>query len=209
MLESVLAGLWAGYGLAVPVGAVAVLMVEVTARTSFRVGVFAALGAATADAFYAVAALAGGAALATAIEPYAGPLRWIGFLVLAGMAVRILLSARRTSAGPAATAGPRAAGPTPPRSYLMFLGLTALNPWPALYFVALILGRQAQQGAGGAEAVAYLVAVVAASASWQVFLACCGTVFGRFLTGPRGRRVTAVVSGALILGLAAGMVTGG
>ncbi|RFU88157.1 hypothetical protein DY218_03320 [Streptomyces triticagri] len=95
------------------------------------------------------------------------------------------------------------------RSYLMFLGFTALNPWPALYCVALILGRQAHSGASGAEAAAFLVAMVAASAGWQMFLACCGSVFGRFLTGPRGRRVTAVVSGALILGLAAGKVTDG
>ncbi|MGW2388183.1 hypothetical protein ACWCYK_01645 [Streptomyces lydicamycinicus] len=48
LTEAFLPGLWAGYALAVPVGAPAVLLVSVTARTSFRVGASAALGVATA-----------------------------------------------------------------------------------------------------------------------------------------------------------------
>ncbi|WP_166427253.1 hypothetical protein [Nonomuraea mesophila] len=40
-------------------------------------------------------------------------------------------------------------------------------------------------------------------------LACGGAVFGRLLTGQRGRTVTAVVSGVLIMGMGAGMVMGG
>ena len=49
MSEALVAGLLAGYGVAVPVGAIAVLIVGLTARTSLRVGAAAALGVATAD----------------------------------------------------------------------------------------------------------------------------------------------------------------
>jgi threonine/homoserine/homoserine lactone efflux protein len=42
------AGLLAGYGIAMPVGAVGAYLVALTARTSLRTGVFAALGVASA-----------------------------------------------------------------------------------------------------------------------------------------------------------------
>ncbi|NBE55008.1 LysE family transporter [Streptomyces boluensis] len=209
MYESVLAGLWAGYGLAVPVGAVAVLMVNMTARTSFRTGFAAALGASTADALYAVAAVLGGAALAVTVRPYAGALRWVAFAVLAALAVRVGRTAFRTRTGKRAEVPPLERELKPLRSYLLFFGLTALNPWPALYFVALILGRQAQERTTSAEDLAYVAAIVLASASWQILLAAGGAVFGRALTGPRGQSVTALVSSGLILALGAGTVLGG
>ncbi len=52
-----------------PVGAVAVLMVNMTAATSLRTGAAAALGAATADAGYAVAAVLGGSAAPAEFTP--------------------------------------------------------------------------------------------------------------------------------------------
>ncbi|HYN97810.1 MAG TPA: LysE family transporter, partial [Pilimelia sp.] len=88
MTAALVAGLLAGYGVAVPVGAIAVLVMGLTARTSFRVGAAAALGVATADGVYALAAVLGGAALAGLIEPVATPLRWVSAAVLAGIALR-------------------------------------------------------------------------------------------------------------------------
>ncbi|TDD22463.1 LysE family transporter [Nonomuraea diastatica] len=209
MQEAILAGLWAGYGLSVPVGAVAVLMINMTARTSFRVGASAAVGATTADALYAVLAVVGGAAAASALQPFAQPLRWTAFLVLSAMAIRILVTAFRTSGSAGAHPGGPRREMTPFRSYVLFLGLTVLNPWPALYFVALILGRQAQQAMTAAESAVYAGAIVVASASWQLLLAGGGAVFGKLLTGHRGRTVTAVVSSVLIMALGLGMVMDG
>ncbi|NBE92618.1 lysine transporter LysE [Nonomuraea sp. KC401] len=208
MLDAILAGLWAGYGLSIPVGAVAILMIDMTARTSFRVGASAAAGATTADALYAVLAVVGGAAAANALQPFAQPLRWAAFLLLSAMAVRILVTALRPRDRAGAPPG-GGRGMSPLRSYLLFLGLTVLNPWPVLYYVALILGRHAPTAMTAAESAAYTGAIVVASASWQLLLACGGAVFGRLLTGPRGRTVTAVVSGILIMAMGAGMVVGG
>ena len=57
MGEVVVSGLLTGWAIAVPVGAVAALIVTLTARTSWRVGAGAALGVASVDAGYAVVAV--------------------------------------------------------------------------------------------------------------------------------------------------------
>jgi threonine/homoserine/homoserine lactone efflux protein len=66
MTAALVAGLLAGFGIAVPVGAVATYLVSLTARTSLRTGACAALGVATADGLYALIAALGGTALAAA-----------------------------------------------------------------------------------------------------------------------------------------------
>ena len=81
MSAALLAGLLAGYGVAVPVGAIAALIVSLTARTSLRVGAGAALGVATADGLYCLAAVLGGTALARVVEPISGPLRWVAMVM--------------------------------------------------------------------------------------------------------------------------------
>uniref|UniRef100_A0AAU1LTR2 LysE family transporter n=1 Tax=Streptomyces sp. NBC_00148 TaxID=2903626 RepID=A0AAU1LTR2_9ACTN len=226
MTGVVVAGLLAGYGLAIPVGAVAVLMVNMTAATSLRTGAAAALGAATADAGYAVAAVLGGSALVVVVRPAMGPLRWAAFAILAFMAARILAgalgrgrrgprasatrgaSATASSGAPGAPGAPARRRITPLRAYLTYLSLTALNPWPALYFVTLILGQQAQRPLSTAESLAYLSAITFASASWQLLLAGGGRLLGGALTSRRGRTVTAAVSSCLILGLGLRMAMG-
>ncbi|MFE7116076.1 LysE family transporter [Streptomyces sp. NPDC057654] len=209
MTESIIAGMWAGYGLAVPVGAVAVLMINTTARTSFRVGAAAAMGATTADALYAVAAVLGGSALATAIAPLAGPLRFAAAVILIGMAIRTAAPAFKRHHSIEGSPKGAAPGANPLRSYLTFLGLTALNPWPAIYFVALFLGRQSHVGSTPPEEIAYVTAIVAASGSWQLLLAGGGALLGRFLTSRRGRFATALLSSALIAALAINIAVAG
>ena len=91
MSAAFLAGVAAGYGVALPMGPIAVLIAGLSARTSLRVGAAAGLGAATADGVFAAVAVAGGAAVAAAVAPIAGPLRWVAavvLLVLAGMTAR-------------------------------------------------------------------------------------------------------------------------
>ncbi|WP_078866354.1 LysE family transporter [Streptomyces sp. NRRL S-1448] len=206
MTEAILSGLWAGYGLAMPVGAVAVLMVDLTARTSFRIGAAAALGAATADAFYAIAAAVGGSALADTIQPFTTPLRWVASVILVLMAIRISVTAVRNRGESGNTADEQDSQITPFRSYLTYLALTALNPWPAVYFAALLLGQQANGDISPSNQAAYIVAIVFASASWQLLLAGGGTVLGRVLTSQRGRMITALVSSGVIVSLAVGVV---
>jgi arginine exporter protein ArgO len=199
------AGLLAGYGVAVPVGAIAALIVSLTARTSLRVGAAAALGVASADGLYAVAAVVGGAALARVIAPVSTPLRWTAAVVLVGLALRTAVSAirhHREGAAPRPATGLA----TPARAYLGLLGLTLLNPATIVYFGALVLGRQAGGEVGGIDAGLFVAGAFLASASWQLLLAGGGSLVGRVLTGPRGRLATALVSSAVIAVLAAALV---
>jgi arginine exporter protein ArgO len=188
-----LAGVAAGYGIAVPVGAIGVLIAGLSARSSLRVGAAAGLGAATADGIYAAIAVVGGAAVADVIAPIAVPLRWVAAAVLLGLAATTAWGAFR---GRGATAQPERPA-TPLRAYAAILALTLLNPATVIYFAALVLGR------GGAGGGAWFVAgAFLASASWQLLIAGGGSLIGRLLTGSRGRMVTALVSSVVIAILA-------
>lgn len=189
-----LAGVAAGYGIAVPVGAIGVLIAGLSARTSLRVGAAAGLGAATADGLYALVAVLGGAAIAGLVEPIAAPLRWVAAAVLVVLAVTTAVGAFRNRPD----AGAESCGLSAGRAYLGILGLTLLNPATVVYFAALVLGRG---GSGGG--VWFVVGAFLASASWQLLIAGGGSLIGRLLTGERGRMITALVSSAVIALLAA------
>jgi arginine exporter protein ArgO len=199
--EALASGLLAGWGVAIPVGAIGVLIISLSARTSLRVGAGAALGVAAADGIYATIAVAGGAAIATVIRPVATPLRIVAVLVLIAMAVRIGWTAwahHRDPARVVKTPAMRSA----PRAFGALLGLTILNPTTVIYFAALVLGMKAGTLHGAGESITWVAAVFVASASWQLVLAAGGSALGRALSSERGRLVTAIVSAVLILALA-------
>ena len=101
MSGAFLAGVVAGYGVAVPVGGIAVLIAGLSARTSWRVGAAAGLGAATADGLYALVAVVGGAALAGVVAPIATPLRWAAAGILVALAGHTVWAALRKRRAPA------------------------------------------------------------------------------------------------------------
>ncbi|MFJ5997207.1 LysE/ArgO family amino acid transporter [Streptomyces sp. NPDC092370] len=205
MTAALVAGLLAGYGIAVPVGAVGTYLVSLTARTSLRTGVCAALGVATADGLYALAATVGGTALASALRPALGPLRWVCVLVLLALAAWGAVTALREYRGHRLVTRTAPAPPSPARACLGLLGITLLNPTTVIYFAALVLGSQATGPAGPLEQGVFVLAAFAASASWQVLLAGSGALLGRVLTGHRGRLATALVASAVMTALAARM----
>jgi threonine/homoserine/homoserine lactone efflux protein len=202
---ALVAGLLAGYGIAVPVGAVGTYLVSLTARTSLRTGVCAALGVATADGLYALAATLGGTALASALRPVLGPLRWVCVLVLLALAAWGAVTAVRESRGHRLATRTAPAPPSPARAYLGLLGITLLNPTTVIYFAALVLGAQASGPAGLLEQGVFVLAAFAASASWQVLLAGSGALLGRALTGRRGRLATALAASGVMTALAVRM----
>lgn len=74
MLEAALAGLIAGYAIAIPVGAIAVLIIHAAVSHGLRTGLAAGAGAASADLVYATIAVIVGAAAATLIARIQAPL---------------------------------------------------------------------------------------------------------------------------------------
>ena len=205
MTHVLIEGLLAGYGVAVPVGGIAALLVALTARTNLAVGSSAALGVATADGVYALAAVLGGAALARVIQPISGPLRWVAMVVLLGIAARQAVAAIGHYRDPVRRKE-RAGLATPVRAYAGLLGLTLLNPMTIVYFGALVLGRGDRAALGPVASGLFVVAAFAASASWQLLLAAGGALVGRTLTSPRGRLTTTLAASVVIAVLAVALV---
>lgn len=214
MISAFLAGAAAGYGIAIPVGAIAILIVETGLRRGFRLAAAAGTGAAAADGIYATVAALFGAALAGVLAPFDVPLRILAVVLLVAIGVRGLLGLR--SSGPRATAGPQAGlpaeveaaerGGSAARTFAAFLGLTLLNPVTVTYFAALILGLTAT-GAGPAEKAAFVAGAFFASLSWQLLLAAVGAFLHRRL--PAGLRVGVIVLGNAIVLLFALVIAAG
>jgi threonine/homoserine/homoserine lactone efflux protein len=205
MLEPLLAGLLAGWGVAIPLGAIGVMIVDLGMRGGFRPAAAAAAGVATADLLYAAVAAAAGAAAAAALAPHAHALRLISAAVLAALGAYGLLAARRAAAigaaHPAAPAARPAAPPAGPRVYARFLALTSINPLTVAYFAALIAGLPAVSSSTTGAKVAFVLAAGAASLSWQLVLAGAGAALHHRLP-PSARLYTALAGNAIVLALA-------
>lgn len=198
MLDVLLSGMATGYAIAVPVGAVAALIIALSARTSWTVGAAAGLGVATVDGLYAALAVVAGSAVAATLEPVEDALRATSIAVLLVIAVLTLVHALRP-AGPASAT--RARTWTPLRAWLAFMGITAVNPATVVYFAAIVLGGTVDID-GPAQGAVFVAAAFGASASWQVFVASLGSALGHGIAGPRGRRTTGVVAALVIAALA-------
>ncbi|MCX4684037.1 LysE family transporter [Kitasatospora purpeofusca] len=202
MTDALLSGLLAGYGIAVPVGAISVLIVTLASRVSLARGLAAALGVATADGLYALLALIGGATLAPLLAPAAGALELAAAAVLVLLAAYGLRATLRTHRADRDPAGPPPPAPASPwRTYASLLGLTLLNPLTVVYFSALVLGGRTGPGSLGPGLV-FVLAAFAASASWQALLATGGALLRRVLTGPHGRLLTGLTGNLVVLALA-------
>jgi threonine/homoserine/homoserine lactone efflux protein len=199
MGEAFLLGMAAAYGIAIPVGPIAVLILRTGVGRGLRAAAAAGAGAATADLIFATSAMVFGAAASGFLAPALPVLRFIAAAALAVIAVRGLLAApqpiERESGGPGTG-----------NIYLLFLGLTMVNPPTVIYFVSVVLALP-EVSADLASRAAFVVGAFLASLSWQELLAVGGATLHGRLT-PRLQRITAVVSSLIILALAARIALG-
>lgn len=199
MRDALLAGIAAGLAVAMPLGAIGVLIVELGATAGFRSAWAAGMGTATADLAYGAAAVFAGAALSGAIEDARSAVALAGALVLGTIAVHGLWRAWQGR--------PDAHGPAPPpgrRTYLTFLGLTAINPLTIVVFAAIVAGLPEIDGNGAR--LAFVAGVFGASAGWQSTLAAGGALLGR--AAPAARRWTSLAGHLIVLGLAMRLAAG-
>ena len=195
--EPLVSGLLAGWGVAIPLGAIGVMVVETGMRGGLRPAAAAAAGVATADFLYAALAAAAGAAAAGVLAPHEHALRLGAAAVLALVAVLGLRGLRRRPDEDVAT-------PRGRHVYLRFIALTSINPLTVAYFAALIAGLPAVASAPLAGKVVFVVAAGLASLSWQLALAGAGAALHRRL--PRSARLyTGLAGNALVLALALNM----
>ncbi len=219
MAEALIAGIIAGYGVAIPVGAIAVLIVDASLRRGLRVGLAAGAGAATADGFYAGLAALAGAAIARLVSPMQAQLGWLSVGALVLIATRGLVVLRRelarsradepvgdAASGQESVTQPRYRDDPARRTYLRFLALTIINPMTVVYFAALVLGLPAI-GSGAAERAAFVAGAFLASLSWQSLLAGVGAIVHRRLPA-RSRLATSLVGNVIVLAFAANIARG-
>lgn len=203
-------GVLAGYGIAVPVGAIAVLIVDVGLRRGFGLAFMAGAGAATADLLYASLAMAAGEVLASALAPYSTGLRLASALALMALGVVGLWRAwSRQGRGAERSGDPAPAVRTNAhlRIYGQFLGLTILNPLTFTYFSALILGRRVGVALSVGGAVAFVAGAALSSLSWQTFLAGVGALANQRVS-PRFQAATSVVGSLIVIGLGVRFLVG-
>ena len=199
MAQAFLLGIAAGYAIAIPFGPIAILIVRTGVRQGLRAAAAAGAGTATADLIFATIAMLSGAAASAFLAPILPAARLVAGAALAVIALRGLLAAPQPMERETGTVR---AGNT----YLLFLGLTMLNPPTVIYFVSLAIALP-EVSADFASRAIFAVAAFLASLSWQEVLAVVGAMLHGRLT-PRLQRITAVVSSLIILALAARVAFG-
>jgi threonine/homoserine/homoserine lactone efflux protein len=198
-MESFVAGIVAGYGIAIPVGAIAILIVQTSIRSGLTVGLAAGAGAATADLTYAALAVVGGATLSGLVETIDAPLRIASGLVLIVIAIVGLRAATRPADADNEVPGLRQNNLV--GTFSRFLGLTIINPTTVVYFAAVIIGLGVASDMTLVSGLVFVAGAFLASLSWQSFLAIVGSSAGARLT-PRAQQLAVMVGNVLILALA-------
>lgn len=168
----VIKGVIIGLSIAAPLGPIGVLCVNRTLAEGARMGFICGLGAATADALYALAGTVALSAIAQWILSDRALLRIVGGVFLVYLGARTFL--RRGGTLPAAIRPPALLPPGWQAAFASTFLLTLANPITLLSFAAVFAGLGVSpagvvRGANGAAA-ALVVGVFAGSALWWLIL---------------------------------------
>lgn len=199
LLAVATAGLVAGLAIALPLGAIGVLIVRRGVTHGFRAAGAAGSGVALVDTVYCVLAVAFGAAAAPVIVGWGVWPRIVGGTVLLVLGALSLVRAVRPPSDTMPTV-PARSDPIR-RGFRDFVLLTAINPMTLLYFagVATALGSVL---ADPVSAAVFVLATGVASLAWQLVLAALGARLGRGL-GAGGVRALSIAGAGIVLVLGA------
>jgi len=189
-------GVAAGYGIAIPVGAIAILIMDVGIRRGFAPAFSAGAGTATADFLYAALAVLGGASLAATVDSIGDPLRIASGVVLLVIAVLGVVRSQQ----PAETNLTEPRGGDLVRTFGRFVGLTIINPATVVYFAAVVIGLGVARGMTAGDGVLFVTGAFLASLSWQTLIAAVGAFAGHRLSF-RSRRVVTILGNLVILAI--------
>ena len=205
MTSALALGAVVGLGIAIPLGAIGVLLLQTGMTHGWRPAAAGGLGAALVDLTYAAAAVMAGSAVSGLLAGHQRVVGIGGAVVLAAVAVtgaRGAIRGRGVEPG-TLTAG---AGTTPARMLVRFVALTAVNPLTVVYFTAVAAGFANQLDDAGAK-VAFVLGIGSASAAWQLALAGAGALLGARV-GPRVRTGLALVGYGVVGGFAVALAVG-
>ena len=198
MVVALATGLAAGLGLAAPLGAIGVLLIREGLAVGVRAGAAAAAGVAIVDAVYCALAVVAGAVVAPIIASWGSIPSIVGGVVLLVIGVRGVhrsWTIREPTDAPSGAIVPRSR----PRRFMMFVGLTAINPMTLLYFAAVTVAVGSALTTVPASA-AFIAGVAVASFAWQLGLVAVGAVLRTRITA-RAQRLLSVAGFCLVMAL--------
>lgn len=205
MGDAFVIGLVAGLSVALPLGAVAILLIREGLEYGRRAAVAGAVGIATVDTIFATVAVLVGPALATVLASQRRLITLLaaGVLLLVALVgiVRTVRSVRQAPEEPseAPARGAKAA-------FGRFFVVTLANPLTIGYFTLVAVGVAGSLDSSG-EAVAFVLGVGLGSLGWQLVLALAGSALGGTLS-VRATVVTSLVGYALVAVLALVLLVG-
>jgi arginine exporter protein ArgO len=232
VVAALLQGVVAGLAIAMPLGAVGVLLLHEAINRGWRLAAAAAVGVALVDVCYATIAVGATGTVQSLLHGHQTPVRRVAAVVLVVIAVRGLrgLWQQRpvggtdggadADGGPGADEGPAtddglgpsstSGGPSAAAMTRRFFALTALNPVTALYFAALTTALSSLHDGGFGRAASFVAGVFAGSLAWQLVLTGVGAAAGGRMP-PRAKRLVSLVGYLVVLGFALGLAssTGG
>ena len=198
-LTAAATGAIAGLGIAMPLGAIGVLIIRLGMTRGFRAAAAAALGTATVDGTYCAFAMLAGAGLAGTVASWGNAPVYVSGAVVVAIGIVQLV---QTFRGPG---GPQSGAPPSSRSvYARFVSLTALNPVTVVYFVALA-GALAGHQTDTTSRLAFILGAGAGSAAWGLTLAAGGALLHRAAT-PRTTHMLGVAGSLVVIGLGAALL---
>jgi threonine/homoserine/homoserine lactone efflux protein len=202
LAELFIFGLTAGIALAIPVGPMALLLIDTTLRHGLRVGAAGALAMASVDATYAVVVFLAGSAVAGILGAFGIWFSLFGAAILLGLGAQTILKAlsqRRASAGSSQF---QIESTTARKTFVKFAAATVVNPPTALYFLAITPSLVGLTGSDPVSATfAFATGVFIGSVIWQQALAIAGAAI-RGVTTPKVRTWLSLTGGVMIIALA-------
>lgn len=189
-------GLLAGFAVAVPLGAIGVLLIEEGIQRGLRGALPAAAAVASVDAAYCATAVFLSALVAPAIALWMPWPTILGGLALVAIAVWGL---RRGLAEPPLGDITGLSARNARHRFQLFFGLTLINPATLTYFAAATTGLT-ELTSDVFSALAFIVGVGLASFGWQALLVTAGALLRR-RTSPRIRRATTILGNAIVAAL--------
>ncbi len=197
-LELLLKGVVLGFVMAIPVGPVALTCLRRSLAAGRRAGLICGLGAATADAFYALL----GAYALKAVT------RWLvreqSWLDISGGLILVLLGARIMRRRPIGQADSLPGAHGRLTSFLSTFLLAMANPLTFLVYAALFVGFDLVSGADYSAAAALSLGVFGGSTLWWLLLASIAEWLRPHIGGGLMQRINRWCGGALV---AAGIFT--
>lgn len=202
MAELFAIGFLAGLALAIPVGPMAIMLINTTLEKGWRHGVAGASAMATVDFLYALTVFLLGSAIASFYADWGQLLSQIGALILLALGMIMVVRNVNLIRSTAAEISEAKSGETALKTFGLFALATAVNPPTALYFLAIAPSLTDYATSNIlTNAFTFAIGVFVGSVIWQQVLAVTGNTLRKFAQR-KVRIFFGLIGGVLIVVLA-------